>query len=785
MENKAWKILCIALTLLMFIWTVSIIAAADTVPAGYTGIYTKEDLNNVRNNLNGNYILMNDIIFTNADFEAGGEFYNDGMGWVPIGGEFTSWSADYNEFNGIFDGNGYSIRNIKMNRTPTAYTAYPSKTVCLPDGSKKTLNAYHSFGLFACNAGTIKNLNISVDFTINANPYAVAGGICGVNSGQISDCKTSGTLFINKTNDAGDSYLGGIAGLIDGGTITLCANEARLSGKNEYIFPYVNCGGIIGGSTGLFENSVSYCYNTGEINPESASDGYLGGIAARASNGLYYSGFSLVIENCYNAGRIGTDAAEGRIAGICGEGYHEDTKIISCYNAGQILSSGRTAGIVYEENCSTDCYYLNSSADSLWCNYWSDTLYVINALEEARMKTEEAFEGFDFDNVWILDARSDYPYPRLRNNLQSATIPEKHNYIEEITVSPTCTQNGIKTLTCTDCSFVIEVTINAKGHIYDICVVTAPTCSRQGFTTFSCECGDSYITDFVAEDIMNHAGGTEIRDAVAAGCADDGYSGDTYCLACNIKVETGFVIPATGIHNYSSEITVPATHLREGVETFTCICGDSYTQPVEKLPGHTYITAVTAPTCTQKGYTTYTCECKDSYVSDYVPAKGHSYTSVVTTPATHLREGVETFTCICGDSYTQPVEKLPGHTYITAVTAPTCTQKGYTTYICECKDNYVSDYVEKLSHSYKTTTTPATLSANGSIVKKCSLCDYVASNTAINKIASVTLSATSYTYKASVITPDVTVKDSAGNVLTRDTDYTVSYASGRRNVGTY
>ena len=38
------------------------------VPDGYVGIYTKSDLDNIRNNLSGNYILMNDIDFSSDDF---------------------------------------------------------------------------------------------------------------------------------------------------------------------------------------------------------------------------------------------------------------------------------------------------------------------------------------------------------------------------------------------------------------------------------------------------------------------------------------------------------------------------------------------------------------------------------------------------------------------------------------------------------------------------------------------------------------------------------------------
>ncbi len=90
-----------------------------------------------------------------------------------------------------------------------------------------------------------------------------------------------------------------------------------------------------------------------------------------------------------------------------------------------------------------------------------------------------------------------------------------------------------------------------------------------------------------------------------------------------------------------------------------------------------------------------------------------------------------------------------------------------------------------VSHTYKTTTTKATLSKNGSIVKKCSVCGKVASNTAIRYVKTVKLSATSYVYNGKVKTPTITVKDSAGKTLKEGTDYTVTYASGRKNAGTY
>ena len=83
----------------------------------------------------------------------------------------------------------------------------------------------------------------------------------------------------------------------------------------------------------------------------------------------------------------------------------------------------------------------------------------------------------------------------------------------------------------------------------------------------------------------------------------------------------------------------------------------------------------------------------------------------------------------------------------------------------------------------------ATLSADGDYdeVEICDLCEEEVSrtNVIIPKVSSINLSTTSYTYNGAVKTPSVTVKDSKGKVLKKDTDYTVTYASGRKNAGTY
>ena len=155
-----------------------------------------------------------------------------------------------------------------------------------------------------------------------------------------------------------------------------------------------------------------------------------------------------------------------------------------------------------------------------------------------------------------------------------------HDMIVDEAIAPDCENTGLTEGShCSRCddATVEQETVPALGHTYES-VVTAPTCTERGYTTFTCECGDSYVSDYVN---------------------------------------------ATG-HNHTSEITTPATHTTTGIMTYTCTCGDTYTETINKLANHKYDAVITVPTCTDNGYTTFTCECGNTYVDDYVDALGHA-----------------------------------------------------------------------------------------------------------------------------------------------------------------
>ena len=145
---------------------------------------------------------------------------------------------------------------------------------------------------------------------------------------------------------------------------------------------------------------------------------------------------------------------------------------------------------------------------------------------------------------------------------------------------------------------------------------------------------------------------------------------------------------------------------------------------------------------------------------------------------------------VCGTVITaQKTIAAKGHKLTTLkAVAATCTKTGKTEgkkcSVCGTV-TVAQKTVAKKAHTYKTTTTKATLKKNGKQVTKCSVCGDVKSTKTVYYPKTIKLSATSYTYNGKAKKPTVTVKDSKGNTLKKDTDYTVKYASGRKNPGKY
>lgn len=87
-------------------------------------------------------------------------------------------------------------------------------------------------------------------------------------------------------------------------------------------------------------------------------------------------------------------------------------------------------------------------------------------------------------------------------------------------------------------------------------------------------------------------------------------------------------------------------------------------------------------------------------------------------------------------------------------------------------------------HTKVSTVTKATINKNGKIVTTCSVCKKTLSTAIIPKISSVKLSSNTFTYNGKIIKPSVIVKDSKGKKV-NNSNYTVAYSKGLKNVGNY
>ena len=97
------------------------------------------------------------------------------------------------------------------------------------------------------------------------------------------------------------------------------------------------------------------------------------------------------------------------------------------------------------------------------------------------------------------------------------------------------------------------------------------------------------ITEKVEEE-CKHTDTTkrEVRNAKAATCTLDGYSGDIYCTNCGNLIEAGSVMKAVGHQWDNGVITKAATATQTGIKTYTCtVCKITRTEVIKALGNNT------------------------------------------------------------------------------------------------------------------------------------------------------------------------------------------------------
>ena len=245
------------------------------------------DLNAIRNDLRGIYILMNDLNSTTPGYEElAGPTANGGKGWQPIGSVNGSL---YEVFVGILDGGGYEICDLFINR-PDEVNVGLFNSVYYQGGITNlgVVNAivtgYHWVGgLVALNVGTVSNCySIS---SVNGTVYV--GGLMGVNGGTVSNSYSIG-------NVTGGSAVGGLVGA-NPGIVSDCHSIGSVISEQDYV------GGLVGRNAGIIRNS----YATGSVS-----------VTGTTAGGLVGENYEGTVSNSYSTGSVVGEAKTGGLIGI-------------------------------------------------------------------------------------------------------------------------------------------------------------------------------------------------------------------------------------------------------------------------------------------------------------------------------------------------------------------------------------------------------------------------------------------------------------------------------------
>jgi hypothetical protein len=260
-------------------------------------------LDAVREDMHGSYVLMSDLDSSTAGYEElAGPTANDGKGWQPI--------AINSTFAGSFDGQGYEIGDLSINR---------------PDESDVGL-----FGVVGT-GGVIEDVGV-VNSDITG--YQAVGNLVGRNRGTVSNSYARG-------NAAGDLDVGGLAG-VNGGTVSMSYSSGSLAGRDD-------TGGLVGRNEGTVSNS----YSAGTIN----GNDFVGGLVGRNEGTVSNSYSTGAAEGSdfvgdlvgVNSGTVSNSYATGTVDGsnfVGGLLGRNEAVVSKCYSTCNVTGDGYTGGLV-------------------------------------------------------------------------------------------------------------------------------------------------------------------------------------------------------------------------------------------------------------------------------------------------------------------------------------------------------------------------------------------------------------------------------------------------------
>jgi hypothetical protein len=264
-------------------------------------------LDNVRNYLGSYFIVINDLDSDSIGYtELASTTAHNGTGWQPIGSSPP--------FVGSFDGQGYEICDLFINRT--GETDVGLFGVVGEEGGIEDVGVNGNVtgqnnvgGLVGKNEGTVSASHttgrvIGIDYV---------GGLMGKNEGTASNSSSTSSV-------SGDTNVGGLVGKNEGtgncyatGSVTGTDYVGGLVGKNEgpisnsYATGSVTGDDCVGGLVGWNEHTVSYSYSTGSVTGGDDPEDDVGGLVGLSDSSVDYSFW-----DTQTSGQVSSDGGTGK-----------------------------------------------------------------------------------------------------------------------------------------------------------------------------------------------------------------------------------------------------------------------------------------------------------------------------------------------------------------------------------------------------------------------------------------------------------------------------------------
>ncbi|MFW6142201.1 MAG: GLUG motif-containing protein, partial [Candidatus Saliniplasma sp.] len=222
------------------------------------------DLNNLRNYLDSDVVLYNDLDENSPGYD---DWVGTASGWEPIG-------DDVDPFTGIFDGNGKTISGLYIDRPTEEY-----------------------IGLFGyTNGAEIKDIELTgVDVTGEQR----VGGLVGYNNGLISNTSASGEVegtsgyyngvLVGYNFDSGEVHFSHSSGTVTGtnGLGGLCGLNLGTISDSYSTADVIATGNYIGGFVGEHRGGITNAYSIGEVSGSSYVGGFVGWNSGTVENSFW------------------------------------------------------------------------------------------------------------------------------------------------------------------------------------------------------------------------------------------------------------------------------------------------------------------------------------------------------------------------------------------------------------------------------------------------------------------------------------------------------------------